>query len=107
MSEASNPKEIRKIPPSITDHITHDILNQLTIVCLCCCELQNSIAEKVEPDQLKSLKRIEVAVLEAAEKVQQLKRILKAHQPTNNDRQPESLSAEQNNEVPSGSLWIA
>ena len=107
LAKQATRKETRKITPSIIDHITHDILNQLTIVCLSCCELQNSIAEKIEPDQLESLKRIVVAVQDAAEKIQQLKRILKAHQPADNNGQFESFSAKQNSKVPSGSLWIA
>jgi hypothetical protein len=52
-------KETNKIQPSVVDHITHDIVNQLSVISLCCCELRNSVAEKLESDQLKEFKRIE------------------------------------------------
>ena len=50
-----------KIQPSVIDHITHDIVNQLCVISLCCCELRNSVGEKLESDQLKEFKRIEIA----------------------------------------------
>ena len=63
--------------PSVIDHITHDIVNQLSVISLCCCELRNSVAEKLESDQLKEFKRIEIAVQDAADMIQQLKAIIK------------------------------
>ena len=62
-----------QIQPSAIDHITHEIVNQLSIICLCCCELRTSVGEKLEPDQLKDFQRIEGAVQDAAKKIQQLK----------------------------------
>jgi hypothetical protein len=67
-----------KIQPSVIDHITHDIVNQLSIISLCCCELRNSVAEKPESDQLNEFEKIEVAVQAAAEMIQQLKAIIRA-----------------------------
>lgn len=64
--------------PSVVDRITHDIVNQLSIINLCCCELRNSVAEKLESDQLKEFKRIEIAVQNAANMIQQLKAIVRA-----------------------------
>jgi hypothetical protein len=99
-------KKDSKIQPSVVDSITHDIVNHLSIICLCSCELRNSLGEKLESDQLKEFNRIEVAVQDAAEKIQKLKRILQAHQPAGNDRQAKPLSTEQNNEMPS-TPWLA
>ena len=58
--------------PSALDRMTHDIINRLTVIHLCSCELRQSIAEKLEPDQLKEFNRLEVAVLEAADMIHQL-----------------------------------
>ena len=96
-----------KIQPSVVDSITHDIVNHLSIICLCSCELRNSLREKLESDQLKEFNRIEVAVQDAAEKIQKLKRILQAHQPAGNDRQAEPFSAELNKEMPPTPSWLA
>ena len=79
-----------KIQPSLIDHITHDIVNQLSVISLCCCELRNSVAEKLESDQLKDFKRIEIAVQNAADMIQQLKAVVQDHGPTRTDRSLES-----------------
>jgi len=63
----------KKAPPSDIDRVTHDIVNQLSIICLCCCELRHSLAEKLLANQLDELGRIEVAVQEAAKMIQTLK----------------------------------
>ena len=63
--------------PSVIDRITHDIVNQLSIISLCCCELRNSVAEEPESDQLNEYKKIETAVQAAANMIQQLKAIIK------------------------------
>jgi hypothetical protein len=36
-----------KIQPSLIDHITHDIVNQLSVISLCCCELRNSVEARI------------------------------------------------------------
>jgi hypothetical protein len=82
-------EETRKEPkgqPSAIDHITHDIVNQLSVISLCCCELQNSVGEKLESDQLKEFKRIENAIQNAAEMIQQLKAVVHDHGPTRTER---------------------
>jgi len=61
--------------PSIIDRMTHDIVNQLSVISLCCCELRSSFAEELESDQLLELERIETAVQVAANMIQQLKAI--------------------------------
>ena len=58
--------------PSAIDRITHDIVNQLSVIILCCCELRNSAAGKLESDQLNEFKRIEVAIQGLAEMIHQL-----------------------------------
>ncbi len=83
-------KETNKIQPSVVDHITHDIVNQLSVISLCCCELRNSVADKLESDQLKEFKRIEIAVQNAADMIQQLKAVVEDHGPTRTDRSLES-----------------
>ena len=92
-------KENTKIQPSAIDSITHDTVNHLSIICLCCCELRNSVGEKLESDQLNEFRRIEVAVQNAAEKIQQLKRILQAHPPSGNARQAEPLFVDQKQDM--------
>jgi hypothetical protein len=72
-------KENGKIQPSTIDRITHDIVNQLCIICLGCCELRNSLGAKLDTDQLNEFKRIEGAVQDVATKIQQLKAVLHAH----------------------------
>ena len=79
-----------KIQPSAIDHITHDIVNQLSVISLCCCELRNSIGENLESDQLKEFKRIENAVQNAADMIQQLKALVQDHGSTRTDRSLES-----------------
>jgi hypothetical protein len=79
-----------KVQPSVIDHITHDIVNQLSVISLCCCELRNSVGEKLESDQLKEFKRIEIAVQNAADMIRQLKAVLPDHGPTRTDRSFES-----------------
>jgi hypothetical protein len=84
-------KEI-KIQPSIIDRITHDIVNQLSVISLSCCELRNSAADKLEPDQLKEFKRIEIAVQNAADMIQQLKAVVaQDHSPTRTHISSESV----------------
>lgn len=79
-----------KIQPSVIDHITHDIMNQLSVISLCCCELWNSVGEKLESGQLKEFKRIENAVQNAADMIQQLKAVVQDHGSTGADRSLES-----------------
>ena len=71
-----NPKQTT---PSTLDRMTHDILNRLTVISLCASELRNSTAEKLESDQLKEFKRLEVAVQEAAGMIQQLRASVPDH----------------------------
>ena len=78
-------RENNKMQPSVIDRITHDILNQLCIICLGCCELRNSLGAKLDSDQLNEFKRIEGAVQDAATKIQHLKTLLHAHLPTCDD----------------------
>jgi len=75
-------KENSKIPSSVIDRITHDIVNQLCIICLGCCELRTSLGAKLESDQLIEFKRIEDAVQDAATKIQHLKAMLHTDLPT-------------------------
>ncbi len=83
----SKPKQS---PPSAIDRMTHDIVNQLSIISLCCCELRNSAAEKLESDQLKEFGRIEIAVQQAADMIQQLKESLLDNERLVNDGRLES-----------------
>src|SRR5215475_6621352 len=78
-------KENSKMQSSFIDRITHDIVNQLCVICLGCCELRNSLGAKLDSDQLNEFKRIEGAVQDAATKIQELKAMLHAHQPTCDD----------------------
>ena len=70
-------KATNKIPVSPIESAFHDIINQLSVISLCCCELHNSVAEKFEADQLAEFKKIEVSVQQTAELIQRLKAILK------------------------------
>lgn len=70
-------KGTKKIPASPIDSTIHDIINQLSVISLCCCELHNSVAEKFEADQLIEFKKIEVSVQQTAAMIQRLKAILK------------------------------
>jgi ribulose-5-phosphate 4-epimerase/fuculose-1-phosphate aldolase len=65
-------------------------MNQLSVISLCCCELRNSVGEKLESGQLKEFKRIENAVQNAADMIQQLKAVVQDHGPTGADRSLES-----------------
>jgi hypothetical protein len=76
--EKNEKKTNQTFPPSI-DRVTHDIVNQLSIICLCCCELRNSLGEKLV-EQLNELGRIEVAVQEAAKMIQTLRTSLQDHE---------------------------
>jgi hypothetical protein len=60
--------------------VSHDILNQLSIICLCCCELRHSLAEKLLATQLDELGRIETAVQESARLIEKLKTSLQDHE---------------------------
>jgi hypothetical protein len=75
-------------PPSAIDRMTHEIINQLSIISLCSCELRTSAGEKLESDQHKELGRIEIAVQEAAELIQRLRANLQDHGPTVHDGKP-------------------
>ena len=55
------------------ERLPHDILNRLTVIHLCSCELRNAIDANLEPDQLKGFERLEGAVSEAAEMIRQLR----------------------------------
>jgi hypothetical protein len=74
----------KRTPPSDIDRLSHDIVNQLSIISLCCCELRNTIAEKLESDQLTEFGRIEIAVQHAADMIQQLKLSWQDHEHTLN-----------------------
>ena len=63
--------------PSAMDRMTHDIVNQLSVISLCCCELRSSFAEELESDQLLEFERIETAIQAAANMIQQLKAIIR------------------------------
>ena len=63
--------------PSVIDRVTHDIVNQLSVISLCVCELRSSFAEELESDQLLEFNRIETAAQAAAEMIQQLKAIIR------------------------------
>ena len=63
--------------PSAIDRMTHDIVNQLSVISLCCCELRSSFAEELESDQLLEFERIETAVQAVANMLQQLKAIIR------------------------------
>ena len=78
-------KEIGEIQSSVVERITHDIANSLCIICLGCCELRNSLGAKLDSDQLNEFKRIEGAVQDTATKIQELKAMLHADQPTCDD----------------------
>ena len=82
--------------PSVIDRITHDIVNQLCIICLGCCELRTSLGAKLDSDQLNEFKRIEGAVQDAATRIQELKAMLHAHLPTCDDNKPFRASLESN-----------
>jgi hypothetical protein len=77
-------KENGKIQSSVIDRITHDIVNQLCVICLGCCELRNSLGAKLDSDQLNEFKRIEGAVQDAAKKFKSLRRCY-THLPTCDD----------------------
>jgi len=77
-------KETSKIQSSVIDRITHDIVNQLCVICLGCCELRNSLGTKLDSDQLNEFKRIEGAVQDAAKKFKSLRRCY-THLPTCDD----------------------
>ena len=63
--------------PSAIDRMTHDIVNQLSVISLCCCELRSSFAEELESDQLLEFERIETAIQAVANMIQQLKAIIR------------------------------
>jgi hypothetical protein len=77
-----NEKKTNQTSPSAIDRVAHDIVNQLSIICLCCCELRHSLAEKLLANQLDELGRIEVAVQEAAKMIEKLKTSLQDHEHT-------------------------
>lgn len=70
-------KASNEIPASPIESAFHDIINQLSVISLCCCELHNSVAEKFEPDQLAEFKKIEVSVQQTAATIHRLKALLK------------------------------
>jgi hypothetical protein len=76
-----NKKRPNQISVSTLDRTTHDIVNQLSIICLCCCELRQSLAERLLPDHLNELGRIETAVQESARLIEKLKTSLQDHEP--------------------------
>ena len=63
--------------PSVIDRMTHDIVNQLSVISLCCCELRSSFSEDLESDQLLEFERIETAIRAVANMIQQLKAIIR------------------------------
>jgi hypothetical protein len=76
-----NEKKTNHISAFAIDRVTHDIVNQLSIICLCCCELRDSLAEKLLSNQLNELGKIEAAVQAAAKMIEELKAILQDHEP--------------------------
>jgi hypothetical protein len=74
-------RKTNQISVSALDETTHEITNQLTIICLCCCELRHSLAEKLLAYQLNELRTIEVAVQEVAGMIERLKSSLQGHEP--------------------------
>jgi hypothetical protein len=76
-----NEQKTNQISVSALDRATHDIANQLSIICLCCCDLRQSLAEKLLAHQLDELGRIEVAAQEVAAMIQRLKSSLQGHEP--------------------------
>ena len=83
-----NKSKTNRTAPSAIDRVTHDIVNQLSIICLCCCELRHSLAEKLLANQLDDLGKIEVAVQEAAKMIQTLKTNLQDY-----ERAPKKLAS--------------
>ena len=63
--------------PSVIDRMTHDIVNQLSVISLCCCELRSSFAEELESDQLIELNESKLLFRSAANMIQQLKAIIR------------------------------
>lgn len=88
----ANKRPEEKMKPSAIESTIHDIINQLSVISLCCCELDNSVAEKLEADQLKEFKKIETSVQETAAMIRRLKAILKDQGYTGNARKWESAS---------------
>jgi hypothetical protein len=74
--DEENEKKTNQTSPSAVDRVTHDIVNQLSVICLCCCELRHSLAEKLLPNQLDELGRIENAAQESARLIEKLKTTL-------------------------------
>jgi hypothetical protein len=74
-------QEGKKDQPSAIDLTTHDMINQLSVISLCCCALRASMAEKLEANQLAEFERIERAVQVTAETIRKLKGILQDHGP--------------------------
>jgi hypothetical protein len=95
-----NEKKTNHISPSAIDRVTHDIVNQLSIICLCCCELRHSLAEKLLANQLDELGKIEVAVQEAAKMIQTLKTNLQDY-----ERAPKKLASVLTRVEPPDSLY--
>ncbi len=80
-------KGANNLEPSAIDSTTHDVLNQLSVICLCCCELRSSLAEKLEANQLKEFASIEVAIQSAAETIRKLQAIVRGQgHPLNNGK---------------------
>lgn len=75
-------EKTNQISVSALDQATHDIVNQLTIIFLCCCELRYSLAEKLLANQLDELGRIEVAVQAATKMIEKLKTSLQDYERT-------------------------
>ena len=64
---------VNNIAPPAIDSTIHNLINQLSVISLCCCELRNSLAEKLEADQLEEFNRIEITIQAAAETIQKLR----------------------------------
>jgi hypothetical protein len=69
----------KNLEPSAIDSTTHDVVNQLSVISLCCCELRNSMAEKLEADQLNEFKKIELAIQAVAKTIQKFRAIAREH----------------------------
>ena len=95
-----NEKKTNQTSPSAIDHVTHDIVNQLSIIFLCCCELRHSLGEKLLANQLDEFERIEGAVQEAAKMIQTLQTSLQGH-----ERAPKKLASVLTREEAPDSLY--
>ena len=72
-SHAETRERGRNTVPSPIDSTIHNLINQLSVISLFCCELRNSLAEKLEADQLEEFNRIDITIQAAAETIKKLR----------------------------------